>query len=854
MKKLLKPSGAVWREDLIKALESEGRLESGLTEAVADKLQLPRACQGLFRIAENICRLEAYLAEIGREEDGLEDILNWAQAVLDIPESHRLRSVGSLIGVKKIDDSIAPPLHGIQMDHPIWCSLWFRHGSDDEEAQELYRWLQAHYLAAHARIVGEGLKLKRDGWVYQAGLSIRQLHQPTRGHVLLELVDRFNGDYETARPELFQSVIASTSDSGLRSLAEMLRVAYELDTIEVFEDRESFKHRKGLKRSRHRNWINHNLLQPDHTAYLEYSNSKMAVSGYGTDEYVVHQGTTSSQRQSELEKKGIHSGEYAGTDHASIDTEQMSVGDAESGDLGELPPIQTLYAAGRAKARHIVMEVQRFRVAPNRIRPGQVRRIIENLEALYQRASGRNQPELLETLRLAAVSLVTGNSPDALRRLPIVKSVKNLPDTYKIALNQEFGMWIRPYRAPERNVLQIGYLGNRTTTWPRVVFEDVLGVGRQVESRDGLAFTRRISTYKNVWKKHVLPQLRGAGLEERWCRLASMASILPSWFRALEEGDHLSVAILFGQTDPMAEVHRYYTAFPRESLAQKYRQNVTELWESLKVDHAESGARLFELQASSVQIDKIWVGNDRVPKAGALKELVDTLKTNLHKVRDPLESHNLMALYTGIGLAISTGFRAVRTPVKDLTSIHKPTATLCLQEKDRVDGSHGRVVVLPRVVTKQVDAYLRHTRKIAFRLGLNVPIILEARTTKQRDKSQFDESRYELDIRKTLFFLHPDRRDNLQPVEFTGQWLKSHADAVVEGKWLVENAGRHFLRSYLAKEGCPPTVINALMGHWHYGEEVWVSSSSFDPVRFREVVRPYLDQLMDDIGFEAIAA
>ncbi|SFD95848.1 Phage integrase family protein [Thiohalospira halophila DSM 15071] len=250
-----------------------------------------------------------------------------------------------------------------------------------------------------------------------------------------------------------------------------------------------------------------------------------------------------------------------------------------------------------------------------------------------------------------------------------------------------------------------------------------------------------------------------------------------------------------------------------------------------------------------------WVGDDRVLRLEAMGAIVEKARERLLGAvdrGDPYERHNAMATYTGLGLALATGFRTVRTPIVDLTAIHAETRTLCLQEKDRWDGQDARLVPLPEAVYDQVGEYLRHLRQLWTQLPAARSAVLPIPATKARDQRVYGHEAFDLVLNRSLFFFEQSEEGHHKPVELTGDRLQRELNALVPGYWPIPNAGRHALRSWLIRHGAEANLVNALMGHAYYGEEHWAPTSALDPVAYRGGILPYLEQLTQTLGYRVV--
>jgi hypothetical protein len=165
--------------------------------------------------------------------------------------------------------------------------------------------------------------------------------------------------------------------------------------------------------------------------------------------------------------------------------------------------------------------------------------------------------------------------------------------------------------------------------------------------------------------------------------------------------------------------------------------------------------------------------------------------------------------------------RGIRTPYRNLSEVDPVTGLLFLQDKKspskkKTSGYKTRLVWLPPFVREQMQYYREHLE------ALRLP------TT------------------KPCFFVDPKEQN---AVEVRPKTLALH---LAEFLPLPANVHRRLLRTQLLKRRCPPEMIDALLGHWHRGEEPWGEYSSFCYATYRQLLAQFLEPLLQDLGFCAI--
>ena len=846
---------------------------AALLPDVQAELQIPDSLQGVFPITENLLRLEQDISLLLSEStSGPGAIFDWARAVQSIDSAADAKRHESLTAITKRSGHVTAPLLGCYSNHPLWCALWFRHALDPSTSDlpRRYEWIQAHYLAAHVLTVRRGRELRSDRHA-KAGLAVRKLQQHTHAHFLDELRPniqsprRFHREILRHRWRLTAGGETSVR-YGLGCLLDLVKDGHDLAVSFVVKpvDRRSSP---GSRDRSYRSLVNR--LWPDHHYYWFFQSSDgvgTLFDGKGSIR-INHPGRENGQ---EIEGSGLDPEEFGSYEPgAEVDIEEV-VDDPDT-DPGHLPPLASLYAAARAKARHVRMRHQRLSVDVDRIRTAEIADLVSLMSLHYQQTVAlrpstkeheREQAETLRALRVAATSIVTGMPAESIKKahgFKVIASVKELPTDFGLAFNPDHRMWIRPYEKPERSPMLSDESSGSVETWPRVVYPDTWGVTANLSASDALTTwtSHHVRTLKERWEafvKTAQPQV----IREKWLRFSSLSGILPSWFRSLEEGDHLAVALLFHHQDPLAQTHHFYTTFDREALARQYQDIMTDLGARVGIpeENGQGGPQLFQRTGMAWEAPKSWVGNDRVLRTKSLRTTVSQLRalTARAKTSTITEYHNHLTLYTALGLALATGFRAVRTPIIDLSAIHHETRTLCLQEKDRLDGAHARWTVLPESVYLQTRSYLDHLRRLWVRLPEEQRASLEVAASKNRDRSQYGSEAFTLELNRTLFFFEQTHPDWFEPAEFTGTRMTTKLNGLIPGCWPVANAGRHVLRTWLTQSGAAPAAINVMMGHAGYGEESWAAASAMDPVALRKHLLPHLEALADAIDYRPIDA
>ncbi len=783
-----------------------------------------------------------------------------------------------------------PLFAGIHGSNPVWCALFFMSSTSSQSARDwrtladAYRSLQLWYLAAFIRLQRAGLSQERviATRLEEAGRTLRVIFRPEFKKELSyfaavapkdiltayeflcrrkqEMADSSGRDLGTLADPRNEKAVANSIGHGYGALADLINQAWRLGHRSVFSSRQT-----SGRATTHRIRLEYDLIYPDyrHYAYIvtqearepeeDFPRASLDCRGPGADLASV------------LEQSGICPHEFDHEVAARVRMEDLDPRVKER--RKELPPLASLYGAASARARAMAMEDQRFTTRLDRITEVDLGSLMTALERALPALSTSNDVTshstgddpgaiVLETVLLLAVSLVTGTAPDEVCRLSTATDSKGLPRDHTLAVNATPGkpLWLRQYVPPDRAPYAPKPGDRPVATLPHATFEDVWSVGQHLgRPTRGIWFDREPQVYRDTFQLHIASRLKESAVPPRWRRYGAIGEAVPSWFDGIEEGEHLAVATLFGRDERLAATHRYYTLHSRESLARLYRTRMNDLWDRVLTSGFRPSGRLFFLNDATVQVTS-WVGDDRAFGIDTMRLIAQALAKRVTEVEgarkvDIYALHNARAAQLAFVLAVVTGCRAVRTPIPDLRLIDSESGFMCLHEKDQEDGAHARIVWLPLRVRNMIADFLDGLRVHWVLLPAALKTVVRIPVTKARDRGRFDGRAFDLSLLRTIWFWRAGTEKMRYPVEWTGAELQQEIEAVAPGKWQIENAGRHFLRTLLTYRGCSATTINAHFGHASRAEHPYARESTFDPYRYREEISKHLEPLLDKLGY-----
>ena len=842
---------------------------------------VPISLTGLHAVLDTLRSILPLIAPSSSLGTGrVRDIERWLNFFAGIPTGHPFLSIDILEPEQGFDRERAtnfrkPVLVGSIGAHPIWAMLQYQSETDTPPA-----------LAAHRKETFERLQAAIVGtWIDREPANEPELRKnlPEACRFLRHLYPPHLGKWldEYARADELPGLHAVATTQGREKQFKLRRYAsafakflgVALNGNPTARLVSGNRRARGTSSSRQR--------QGDGKIYPGYRTYPLRLSQpepEGEDDFalpstdVVAPGDKSERI---LITAGVDPDEFARPATTWIDTEEFTFVRklANGEEISDLPTIATLYGIGRARQRGIKRTAQRLTTRRSRVTPSELVRILDILQnnfsivhGNYELAKERKLATVelrlrLEMLLLAAACLVTGTPVEAMVKLELwpATAVSPAPE-WRIAYSAHARAWFHPCLRPTRQPLVSKFIDPLPDNeQQRIAVADVWGVGKQLAhlAANGMPIFREpLATYDRLYNEHVRPFFETAEIESRWHSLASLCDLLPSWFQGIEEGDQLRVALLFNRPDRLAATHLYYAAVDPFRLNRWFAGEMQNLWTRLdSCGFAAEPNGLFTL-SQDARINREAVGDDRMPKIESISAVSSALR---HRLKDRPSSrhaavarHNDLTSYVAMHLAVVTGFRSVRTPIPDLRMIDETTGFMSLQEKDQWDGSHARVVWIPPEIRKQLFLYCRHLlrlRKAPIELATGN---LTVKALNHRDQSRFSTSHYDLNLTRTFFFLDL-QGDEAVPREFTGQALQEHLESVCTGCWPVANAGRHFLRTALSHWGCPATLINTHMGHWHLGEASWAPDSCLDPYRLRDGLAPYMARLLQVLDFQIVA-
>ena len=322
--------------------------------------------------------------------------------------------------------------------------------------------------------------------------------------------------------------------------------------------------------------------------------------------------------------------------------------------------------------------------------------------------------------------------------------------------------------------------------------------------------------------------------------LNKIAQVL--WGRVMTTtgNDIVAATMITGRRHHLARVPMFYACRCIAGLESIYQRVVVELWAAIRQEsnqlagHADQEhvyfppENLITLEPEEEDVvrmrPKEYVGRRLCPTDGAVEAAISRLKHdiqnpgNLATEADWWLYHNRFTLYTVWFFDFATGVRAVISPYLDPAEVSPLNSTAQVRDKDSDTGSKAkRIWVLPSLF-RQMGNYAGYIRNTRLRFSTIPPCC----------------------------FLNAEGK----PVEVRPRTIVPIMAEYFPGFPIAIH--RRYMYNELLDSGCPPEVVRVWMGHAVTGEEVWASSATLSPARYREILGSYLTPILDRIGFEPI--
>lgn len=292
--------------------------------------------------------------------------------------------------------------------------------------------------------------------------------------------------------------------------------------------------------------------------------------------------------------------------------------------------------------------------------------------------------------------------------------------------------------------------------------------------------------------------------------------------------DVVAATMLSGLPCLSANTALYYTQYSANHLRSLYCQSVQNVLTAIYgTVGLEAPARAFTKSSA------VAVGARNCLKLSTVRSNLDALLVVLRKrprkdIQELVHWHNCLTLWTILMFLLATACRAIRNPLKILDDFEPRSGHGALGDKGSDDGHMSRLVVVPELLRRQLEAYDAHCCAIRVKLEYRLPAQIPCGSG---------------------FFLRLADDNRLSYEEIRPSHIDAYMRQVVGFTPHPVNGFRKLLRTELAERGCPPETLAAFMGHWLHGEAPQESLSSFCPGAYVQSLHAYLLPLIRELGW-----
>lgn len=292
--------------------------------------------------------------------------------------------------------------------------------------------------------------------------------------------------------------------------------------------------------------------------------------------------------------------------------------------------------------------------------------------------------------------------------------------------------------------------------------------------------------------------------------------------------DVVAASMLSGMPCLSANTPLYYSQYSVKHLRDMYCRSVQQVlvrvyacvglqaptYEITEVASGAVGAR------NCLRLETVGLNLDAL-----LQVLRKRPKKNLQQL---VHWHNCLTIWCVQMFMMATGCRAIRNPLRPIAEFDAPLGYGALGDKGTDDGHMSRLVVLPKQLRQQLQAYESHCTAIQ--------TLLSHYLSKQV-------------VPSGGFFLRFSDAEHVLYEEVRPRVISTVMRQVDGYTPHPINGFRKLVRTELAERGCPPEVLAAYMGHWLGGEEPQDVYSSFCPRMYVQNLHTFLLPLMRELGW-----
>jgi hypothetical protein len=502
-------------------------------------------------------------------------------------------------------------------------------------------------------------------------------------------------------------------------------------------------------------------------------------------------------------------------------------GEAEGGSHFDKTP-ESYRGMVRTMRNQVIRENKNFAFGYERLMPFELARIevkcrrdlVRLLQREYLSSYQLQQAEDLALL-LTTLWLGKGRAP----YLAIVDDVADQPEVeYALVRPRDNApsMFRMHVEFPTYRWLQVDEVGDRVR-YPYVLLPDYFDVahllmqlhhvrfqGNDNDENKGRLFPNEREQYPRLQK---LLQEIDPG---RRITLSKISSAWSGYITSLTGNDVVAAKIITGFDSRVSRVAMFYACRSQENINRIFHRCASsllqEIWRDSGID------RKAPAEYSKPDWCQRYIGVRLCPALETVKKGVLRIQKYMEKPGLKLtEYHNLLTLYTILFFGYATLIRGIRDPLVLPDAVSPLTHMALVRDKTSDCGDKAKYVYIPKSLRAHLNLYGKHLQRADLIKDPN----------------------------RTFFFYK----------EGGGfEDVKPSTVAVRLRDFIPFPAAVHrrFSFNELIEAGCPPEVARVCMGHSTIGDEPWSCSSTFSFSRYRKTLSPYIESLLDKLGFSVL--
>jgi hypothetical protein len=724
--------------------------------------------------------------------------------------------------------------------NPLWADLW--ENADGLDFAQQYRWLEAHFVIAHARqlyfAAERDSRLGRAEYESYGGKVIWDALPDLNYEAALRLRQLGRGKWKPVFERMPMSVkakrfVRDLSDIQTAPGDDKLVAAWPQfrETIRAFLARAN-----GFEPWSERDLTGKPRLKPSVVVSIATEDATPGdpddpdTRGWPDGKIVTIAASLSKELVQAALDCDLNPEELR---------EQAEYYVAPVWDTGQLQKLAIERAISvRGQYRHIQIQHQLLPFAYDIPAAHEIRCLLNRLDNSWKSLGAPHEWDqqkklAAETITLILIQLWFGFSARRAHSVVVISRTDCLENPSqggqdgKLIYNRLNSEWIVPIDAPPYRSVIPDPARHAHVHLQRLPLQDVAGVGRYVET---LLKHREVSDQSRSTSPSgpvaVFPgtledyegEARAYLRDDESTRRITVRRVgLFAFHRLVARcGDLMAGALITGRMGTLTRTERFYASYPPADLRRLYFETACEMVRDVTGEDPP--------EPQPVLNPEFWsghVGARLCAKDAEVKRAVADIKAAYYEVRKEKrlsgERHNLMTLYSVMFFCFSTSCRPIRTPYIWIHRVDPETNFAYLTDKDDDAHHKARLVWIPPTCLHQ----MKHYEQQCDRLRRQHPAIKKWPAP--------------------CFFLAENRRprfaETVQPATIAPK-LKRFLQ-------LPLNFYRVYLRHRLLETGTPPEIVMAWLGHAFAGEEIWNPHSALSPREYVECISKPLTEILE---------